>query len=85
MSESKPAKSKFRLGQKVWYIGNGYVCNEVIKTIFVDKLDSINYGFETIKYGDNIYSVNSEDMQDEGNVYATQAELIKSIKDTEYD
>lgn len=85
MEETKPVKSKFRLGQKVWYIGDGYVCNEVIKAIFANKWNEVLYVFETLKYEGGLHSVSYESTYAEDNIFATQADLIKSIKEAEYE
>lgn len=83
MNEEKPVKSKFKIGQKVWYIGRGYVDCEVIRSIFINKWDDVLIGFYTSQLEGDKHSFDSDDVFSQDSIYPTKDALIKHIKSTE--
>lgn len=82
---TKAIKSKFRIGQKVWYIANGYVSSGRIEMVFNDKYDCMCYSMQRPILSDEKYTVGYELVKGEDSLYSTKEALIKSIKDTQDD
>ena len=83
--EQKKFKHRFKIGQEIWYIANGYVCKDTIRSIFVDKWDIVKYGFVNMIYRDNTYQIADSICKHESEVFATQEDLIKFIKEQSYE
>lgn len=76
-------KAKFKIGQKVWYIADGYVDSKVIKAIFIDKHDCVCYSMQSPIFAELNYSLKYDVVKGEDCLYLTKKALIKSIEDTE--
>lgn len=84
MSIQKP-KSKFKLGQKVWYFADGYVTSDRVQAIFLTSDgEEINVALTetTFKYETegSKYFIKSELVFNQDSVYATKEQLIDYIK-----
>lgn len=84
MTEKLP-KAKFRIGQMVWYIANGYVSNTTIRAVFQDKWDSIAYGLRQADYTSPNHVIHEDNVKYEHELYPSKEALIKSIKEQEDD
>lgn len=78
----KVLKSKYRLGQKVWYIADGYVTSDVIKSVFTNHWGEVAIGFYKAQWeGEkSSYILTGTDVKEEYEVFLTREALIKSIK-----
>ena len=90
----KTLKSKYRLGQKVWFIDNGYVRFSEITAVFIDKYDTVMCGFTGLRFettftmnvgSSSKYYISDDQCVEEAHVYPTREALIKSIKDIKFD
>lgn len=78
-------KAKYKIGQEVYLISNGYISREIIKGMFLDKHGELMYSIYKAEFGDMKYSFDNDDVHCEDNLYPTKDALIKSIKDTNFD
>lgn len=74
-------KAKFKIGQKVWYIANGYVTSDIVKGMFVDKWDDIILSFQSSEFTENKYCFQNGNTISQDNAYTTKEALIKYIKE----
>lgn len=77
------SKPQFKLGQKVWFISNGYPETGVIKGLWLTKWDEIVYTVIVPNYKESIYQVHYDDVLAEDNLFASKELLVKYVK--EYD
>lgn len=76
-------KQKYKVGQNIWYIANGYVTNDTIKAVFVDRYDDILYSVDLVQYQGGEYRIDMNLIISECDVFPTKEALIKSIKEQE--
>ena len=80
---TKTIKAKFKFGQMVWYIANGYVTNATVKAVFVDKWDGIQYSVLPADYEAGKHTIEDDNAISEASLYPSKKALIKSIENQE--
>lgn len=88
MAEALP-KAKYRIGQLLWYIADGYITSGRVQAIFLDKWNNVNYGFRQTEYkyddGKGVYPIAEDSVKCAEDVYADKEGLIKYVKTLEAD
>ena len=76
-------KSKFKIGQKVWHISNGYVQCQTIMGLIVDKWGAVLVAFVHPDFNSGDYEFKNKELYSEDDLFATRDALMKNIKEQE--
>ncbi len=79
----KAITSKFKLGQKVWTIRNGYVEHGTIGCLLRNKHDEVLVSFGYIDFNDGKYYYDSDEMISAEDVYVSKKALLKHLENQE--
>lgn len=85
----KKSKAKFKVGQKVWYIADGYIAVGFVQGLFLNKHGNIMVSLNTLecnyKNDPAFYYVNDDGVKHQDDVYPTKEALVSYVKKVEDD
>lgn len=83
MPTEKKIATKYKVGQKIWHINNGFVECEEVKSIFENTWGDMLVAVHPPKFSEGRYSFHDGDVYAEDTVFPTKAALIKNLAEQE--